>query len=555
MVVRGLIVGLLILAGAAPVFPEVPIGTVVPDLAFVDFRYAQRDLDSFGAPKLFVLMFITNTCPVAQRYLPRVDRLAQEYAGTGVQFIAVNVGPGDSIADMAAHGLNYAIKMPIVKDATGAATVALGMTRTPEVAILDGDRVLRYRGRVDDQYRLGGVKPVIGRHDLKAAIDELLAGAAVSVATTRTDGCSITDPALFIPEREISYWADARPVFAAHCVGCHHGGGSGPFDFSTPEGIMPHLDAIEGALRDGAMPPGRMPGEEALFVHENRLSNESWRTLRLWIAKGAVLGDAPDDLSGDGAGEAAAPEFETALHLQRVREGGVAGLLYENTLDILADGDGKVLLRGLRVRMANWSGYRGYGVYRRAAGGVRELLFTVLAPSAPLRIPHVASLAFAASDQLGVVLLPAGDGAGPAGELVIDLQSGDGPEITLTRFVQDAAGGWEKPDAIAAKDAEIMFAFAHLPGTVCAYTLGEAAEQPLSEVLYAAPAYDPRWPWTHWFTAPKGLSAKDGLHLNTVHVGLDPYYESSGEHYGALQDFAPTVVAGTIPRTPGDGRP
>ena len=67
--------------------------------------------------------------------------------------------------------------------------------RTPEVFVLDRERVVRYRGRIDDQYGFReGVgyrrsKPV--RNDLAEAIDELLAGSKVAVPTTTVVGCAI----------------------------------------------------------------------------------------------------------------------------------------------------------------------------------------------------------------------------------------------------------------------------------------------------------------------------------------------------------------------------
>ncbi len=55
-----------------------------------------------------------------------------------------------------------------------------GAVRVPEVFLLDQDRVVRYHGRVDDQFSVGTQKARPGRRDLATAIDELLAGHEVS---------------------------------------------------------------------------------------------------------------------------------------------------------------------------------------------------------------------------------------------------------------------------------------------------------------------------------------------------------------------------------------
>ena len=44
------------------------------------------------------------------------------------------------------------------KDFGGACGRSLGVKRTPEVVVIDSEKHLRYRGRIDDQYRLGGVR-------------------------------------------------------------------------------------------------------------------------------------------------------------------------------------------------------------------------------------------------------------------------------------------------------------------------------------------------------------------------------------------------------------
>lgn len=51
----------------------------------------------------------------------------------------------------------------------------LGASKTPEVVLLDQDFSIRYRGRIDDQMRMGGSKPKPSREDLREAIREVLA--------------------------------------------------------------------------------------------------------------------------------------------------------------------------------------------------------------------------------------------------------------------------------------------------------------------------------------------------------------------------------------------
>src|SRR5262245_59650135 len=155
---------------------EVKIGTTIKDLSFKDIRYLTRTLDDLPKSKVYVLAFVNTSCPIAKRYLPALGKLEKEYRDRGVQFVGVNAGGDDSIRAMAAQAVEYEIVFPFVRDFDARCAALLGVKRTPEVAVLDAGRKLRYRGRIDDQYRLGGGRPSPTRHDLKEAIDAVLAG-------------------------------------------------------------------------------------------------------------------------------------------------------------------------------------------------------------------------------------------------------------------------------------------------------------------------------------------------------------------------------------------
>ena len=68
------------------------IGSEVPNLKFKDIRYLTRSLKDFGEKKAIVLVFTNTTCPLAQKYWPKLKRLDEQYRKEGVQFVSVNVG-------------------------------------------------------------------------------------------------------------------------------------------------------------------------------------------------------------------------------------------------------------------------------------------------------------------------------------------------------------------------------------------------------------------------------------------------------------------------------
>ncbi len=101
-----------------------------------------------------VLAFLGTECPLAKLYAPRLVELAKEYESRGVLFVGVDSNRQDSATEIAAYARQHAIEFPILKDLNQAVADQVGATRTPEVVVLDKTRVIRYQGRIDDQYGL-----------------------------------------------------------------------------------------------------------------------------------------------------------------------------------------------------------------------------------------------------------------------------------------------------------------------------------------------------------------------------------------------------------------
>ena len=92
---------------------------------------------------------------------------------------------------MAAHARERKLPLTVAKDADHKAADALGARRTPEAFLLDSRHVIRYRGRIDDQYGYTYRRPAPTRSELKDAIEELLAGKTITTPETEVRGCLI----------------------------------------------------------------------------------------------------------------------------------------------------------------------------------------------------------------------------------------------------------------------------------------------------------------------------------------------------------------------------
>src|SRR5207245_2395336 len=132
-----------------------PPGARVANFTLKDIHRRPRALDRLKDQKAFVLVFVGTECPLANLYIPTLVELHKEYAGKGVQFLAINANAQDTFLMVSAHAQERDIPFPVLRDFEHQAARALGARRTPEAFLLDASRTIRYHGRIDDQYGVG----------------------------------------------------------------------------------------------------------------------------------------------------------------------------------------------------------------------------------------------------------------------------------------------------------------------------------------------------------------------------------------------------------------
>jgi peroxiredoxin len=167
------------------------IGAKVAEVAMKDVSGHSRTLGEYKGKKAIVVIFLGTQCPIANLYFPTLAEMQKRYADKGVQFLAINSNEQDSFEDVVAHARERKLSFPVLKDAGQRAADAFGARRTPEAFLLDGNRAIRYRGRIDDQYGYLYRRGTPTRTELKDALDELLAGKPITVPETECRGCLI----------------------------------------------------------------------------------------------------------------------------------------------------------------------------------------------------------------------------------------------------------------------------------------------------------------------------------------------------------------------------
>lgn len=144
--------------------------------------------------KTTVLLFVSSTCPVSNRYAPDLRRLSDAYAKTGVAFWLIYPDPADTLDEIRGHIAEFKLPGTPMRDTSHAIVKRAGATITPEAAVYNSRGQLTYRGRIDDRYSAVGIeRSAATRHDLADAIAATLAGTPIKDSRTQAVGCYIAD--------------------------------------------------------------------------------------------------------------------------------------------------------------------------------------------------------------------------------------------------------------------------------------------------------------------------------------------------------------------------
>jgi peroxiredoxin len=269
-----------------------PVGRKVADFTLRDTRGREWSLRAVADKKLVVVAFLGADCPLANLYGPRLAELAGTFGPRGVAFVGINANAQDSLADTRAYARRHRLPFPLLKDPDQAVSDRLGAVRTPEVFVLDEGRVVRYWGRIDDRYEVGGVRrPRAGRRHLAAALEELLAGRPVTRPAVPSVGCHIGREPRARPRGRVTYAGQVGPIVQRRCAGCHRAGGVAPFPLTEPADVVRWSAMIREVVDQGRMPPWFADPRHGRFRNDARLAAAEKRLLLGWIDDGCPLGD------------------------------------------------------------------------------------------------------------------------------------------------------------------------------------------------------------------------------------------------------------------------
>jgi peroxiredoxin len=163
-----------------------------------DFRLPATDgktyaLDDLASDSVLVVFFTCNHCPYVTGSDESTRRTVEKFGPRGVRFVAINSNSPNTYAeDDFTHMVKrmHEEKFPwlYLHDATQEIARAYGALRTPHFYVFDRDRRLIYTGRAVDHPRQADAAKT---HDLERALEEHLAGKAISSQVTNPVGCNV----------------------------------------------------------------------------------------------------------------------------------------------------------------------------------------------------------------------------------------------------------------------------------------------------------------------------------------------------------------------------
>ncbi len=173
--------------------PGLKVGDKAPDFKLKNIDGKMVSLADYQGVKGFIVIFTCNTCPYAVAYEDRIADLHERFSKQGYPVVAIQpndpeVQPGDALDKMAIRAKEKGFNFPYLLDEGQKVYPMYGASRTPEVYLLDNQRIVRYTGAIDDNYQDAEAVKI---NYVANAIAALEAGKNPEPDATKAIGCTI----------------------------------------------------------------------------------------------------------------------------------------------------------------------------------------------------------------------------------------------------------------------------------------------------------------------------------------------------------------------------
>ena len=172
------------------------LGDTVDDFTLRDLSGGERRLSEFlRARRGAVVIFWSGICSHCVRYDAYLNGFSTRHSELGL--VAVASRQGETTDQIRGSVAQRALTFPLLLDPAAAVAARWSTQQTPRVFLIDADRVLRYRGAIDN-YKYPDDPEYVAY--LEPAIGEFLAGLPIGRADTPSFGCAIQSVYYVLPE-------------------------------------------------------------------------------------------------------------------------------------------------------------------------------------------------------------------------------------------------------------------------------------------------------------------------------------------------------------------
>jgi len=164
----------------------------------IDFSLKGTDgkaysVSDFKEKNIIIIIFMCNHCPYVKAVLNRFIKIQDKYRDKGVQLIGINPNdinayPEDSYDNMKIFHKTNGMNFPYLIDETQEMARKYDAVCTPDIYLYDRNRILKYRGRLDDNWK---DEDSVKHKDLEKAISLISEGREPDFNQIPSMGCSI----------------------------------------------------------------------------------------------------------------------------------------------------------------------------------------------------------------------------------------------------------------------------------------------------------------------------------------------------------------------------
>ena len=165
-------------------------GQKAPEFALKDTAGKDVKLSDYKDQNV-VLIFVSTKCPYSNAFNDVMAKLAGDYSAKGITFLGINSNNNEPVADVAKHAKDKGLNFTILKDDGNKVADQYNAQVTPEAFVIDKTGTIRYHGALGSSGRPTTDAAQANSAEIRAALDELLAGKDIAKAKTKAFGCTI----------------------------------------------------------------------------------------------------------------------------------------------------------------------------------------------------------------------------------------------------------------------------------------------------------------------------------------------------------------------------